>query len=77
VLANRLDNFLLEYFDSTGTQLDVTTTPEAVRNAWKVRITVGVILPAVGAPESPGHQPESTINLVSDVVLRNASQITF
>jgi hypothetical protein len=55
----------------------VTTTPEAVRNAWKVRITVGVILPAVGAPESPGHQPESTINLVSDVVLRNASQITF
>jgi type II secretory pathway pseudopilin PulG len=77
VLANRLDSFLLEYFDSTGTQLDVTTTPDAVRNAWKVRITVGVVLPAVGAPESPGHQPESTINLVSDVVLRNASQITF
>jgi type II secretory pathway pseudopilin PulG len=77
VLANRLDNFLLEYFDSAGNQLDVTTTPDAVRNAWKVRITVGVVLPAVGAPESAGYQPESTINLVSDVVLRNASQITF
>lgn len=77
VLANRLDNFLLEYFDSVGNQLDVATTPAAVRDAWKVRITVGVILPAVGAPESPGYQPESTINLVSEVVLRNASQITF
>ena len=77
VLANRLDSFLLEYFDSAGNQLDVTTTPDTVRNAWKVRITVGVILPAVGAPESAGYQPESTINLVSDVVLRNASQITF
>lgn len=77
VLANRLDSFILEYFNSAGTQLDVTTTPAAVRDAWRVRITVGVILPAVGAPESPGYQPESTINLVSEVVLRNASQITF
>jgi type II secretory pathway pseudopilin PulG len=77
VLANRLDGFLLEYFDSAGNQLDVTTTPSAVINAWKIRITVGVVLPAEGAPESPGYQPESTINLVSDVVLRNASQITY
>ena len=77
VLANRLDSFLLEYFDSAGNQLDVATTPSAVINAWRVRITVGVVLPAVGAPEAAGHQPESTINLVSDVVLRNASQITY
>lgn len=77
VLANRLDSFLLQYFDSTGTELDVATTPDAVINAWKVRITVGVILPAEGRPESPGYQPESVINLVSDVVLRNSSQITF
>jgi prepilin-type N-terminal cleavage/methylation domain-containing protein len=77
VLANRLDSFQLEYFDSTGTQLDVVTTPSAVITAWKVRVTVGVILPAEGQPNSPGYQPQSTINLVSDVVLRNASQITF
>lgn len=77
VLANRLDSFQLEYFDSTGTQLDVVTTPSAVINTWKVRVTVGVILPAEGQPNSPGYQPQSTINLVSDVVLRNASQITF
>lgn len=77
VLANRLDSFRLQYFDSSGTELDVATTPSAVISAWKVRITVGVVLPAQGQPGSPGYQPESTIDLVSDVVLRNASQITF
>lgn len=77
VLANRLDNFQLEYFDSNGNAIDVVTDPEASRNAWKIRITVGVVLPAEGQPGSPGYQPESTISLVSDVVLRNSSQITF
>ena len=77
VLANRLDSFQLQYFNSVGTELDVTTDPTAVINAWKVRVTVGVRLPAQGQPGSPGYQPESAINLVSDIVLRNASQITF
>ena len=77
VLANRLDSFSLQYFDSSGNQLDVVTTPSAVISAWRVRLTVGVILPAEGQPGSPGHQPETTLNLVSDVVLRNASQITY
>jgi len=77
VLANRLDSFSLQYFDSSGNQLDVATTPLAVASAWRVRLTVGVILPAEGRPGSPGYQPETTLNLVSDVVLRNASQITY
>jgi len=78
VLANRLDSFSLQYFDSAGNEiLDAATNPAALISAWKVRLTVGVILPAEGAPESPGYQPETTINLVSDVVLRNASQITY
>jgi type II secretory pathway pseudopilin PulG len=77
VLANRLDSFQLQYFDSTGNQLDVTTDPSSVANAWRVRLTVGVILPAEGQPNSPGYEPQTTINLVSDVVLRNSSQITF
>ena len=77
VLANRLDSFQLQYFDSSNTELDVVANPLAVASAWKVRITVGVILPAEGQPNSPGYQPQSTIDLVSDVVLRNASQITF
>jgi type II secretory pathway pseudopilin PulG len=77
VLANRLDSFQIQYFDSAGNVLDVATTPDLSRNAWRVRLTVGVILPAEGEFGSPGYQPESTINLVSDVVLRNASQITY
>lgn len=77
VLANRLDSFRLQYFDSTGTELDVEADPFNVRNARKVRITVGVILPPQGTPGSPGYQPQSTIDLVTDTVLRNASQITF
>jgi type II secretory pathway pseudopilin PulG len=77
VLANRLDSFSLQYFDSSGNQLDVATTPSAVVGAWRVRLTVGVILPAEGRPGSPGYQPQTTLNLVSDVVLRNASQITY
>jgi prepilin-type N-terminal cleavage/methylation domain-containing protein len=77
VLANRLDSFQLQYFDNAGNELNVTADPSAVINTWKVRLTVGVVLPAEGQPESPGYQPQTTINLVSDVVLRNASQITF
>lgn len=77
VLANRLDSFQLKYYDSTGTELDVLADPLNASLAWKVRITVGVVLPAEGQPGSPGYQPQSTINLISDVVLRNASQITY
>lgn len=77
VLANRLDTFSLQYYGSDGTELDVVTEPLNSSLAWKIRITVGVSLPAQGVPGSPGYQPESTINLISDVVLRNASQITY
>jgi len=77
VLANRLDAFNLQFFDASGSTLDVTANPDAVISARKVRITVGVVLPAEGQPGSPGYQPPSSINLVSDVVLRNTSQITY
>jgi prepilin-type N-terminal cleavage/methylation domain-containing protein len=77
VLANRIDSFELRYFDSAGTELDVATTPGAVINAWRVRITIGVTIPAEGQPGSDGYQPPSSIQLVSDVVLRNASQVTY
>ena len=77
VLANRIDSFQLNYFDANGTELNVASTPASVSNAWKIRITIGVNLPAEGAPNSPGYQPPSTVQLVSDVVLRNASQLTY
>jgi prepilin-type N-terminal cleavage/methylation domain-containing protein len=77
VLANRIDGFDLTFFDSAGNTLDVTADPNAVINAWRVRITITVNLPAVGVPNSEGYQPPSSIQLVSDVVLRNASQVTY
>jgi type II secretory pathway pseudopilin PulG len=77
VLANRLDSFQLQYFDGSGNQLDLATNPDDAQIAWKIRLTVGVILPAEGVPGSPGYHPQSTINLISDVVLRNTAQITY
>lgn len=77
VLANRLDSFRLTFFDGDGNEIDITTNPLNVRDAWKVRIAVGVVLPEDGTFGSPGYQRESTVDLVSDVVLRNTSQITY
>lgn len=77
VLANRIDNFDLSFFDSAGNVLNVSADPNAVISAWRVRITVAVTLPAEGTFGSPGYQPPSSIQLVSDVVLRNASQVTY
>jgi type II secretory pathway pseudopilin PulG len=75
VLANRLDFFNLDFFDGNGAPI-VANTP-AVVNAWKVRITVGVVLPEDGIKNTPGYQPPSSVRLISDVVLRNASQTTY
>lgn len=77
VLANRLDKFELTYYDMNGNTLNVAANPDNVRSAWKIMIEVGVTLPAVGPFGSPGYQPERPMNLRSDVVLRNASQITY
>jgi len=76
VLANRLNLFRLDYFDSSGAPIDLAN-PANLANVWKVRIRVGVTLPEDGRRGSPGYQPESSIELRSDVVLRNDSQITY
>jgi type II secretory pathway pseudopilin PulG len=77
VLANRLDTFALTYYDVDGNTVDVTTSTANIVKVWKVMINVGVTLPAIGTAGSPGYQPERPLNLRSEVVLRNASQITY
>jgi prepilin-type N-terminal cleavage/methylation domain-containing protein len=77
VLANRLDTFAIQYFDGNGNVLDLVTNPGDAQLAWKIRLTVGVVLPAEGVPGGPGYQPETSMNLISDVVLRNTVQITY
>ena len=81
VLANRVDTLNIRYFPAkisytaTSTNCDITTTsPEVTQKSDTkyVVISVCVELPARGAPGSPGYQPVSRVQLVSDVYLRNA-----
>jgi len=88
VLANRLDAFNVQFFDRktdyttrrnecdvVSTTVGATEINPAVDGAQNVRyivLSLCVIHPEVGTPGSPGHQPESQTQLVSDVVLRNS-----
>ena len=74
VLANRVDDLDIIYWGPGNTPLDVSADPSLVVNAVGVRITVSVDLPAVGTPGSPGYQPATTMDLTSDVALRNKTQ---
>ena len=74
VLANRIDSLAIIYWGPANTPLDVAADPSQVANAVGLRLTVTVNLPAVGAPRSPGYQPATTIQLTSDVALRNKSE---
>ena len=50
-----------------------TTETEVTPGSAKfVVIAVGVTLPAVGSPGTNGYQPQTQIQLTSDVVLRNS-----
>jgi prepilin-type N-terminal cleavage/methylation domain-containing protein len=71
VLANRLDTLTITYWSVTNAQLDVAADPSQVANAVALTLTVTTILPAVGVQGSPGYQPGTTIQLSSDVTLRN------
>lgn len=70
VLANRLDTLSITYWSVTNS----TLAPSQVANAVALTITVSTLLPAVGVHGSPGHQPETTIQLTSDVALRNKQE---
>lgn len=74
VLANRVDRLDLVYLGPGNTVLDVGADPSQVANAVGLRIKVSVDLPAVGAPGAPGYQPPTTIELESDVALRNKNE---
>src|SRR4029079_472674 len=41
-------------------------------DAKYVVIAVGVVLPTIGRPGSPGYQAQSEVELTSDVTLRNS-----
>jgi type II secretory pathway pseudopilin PulG len=71
VLANRVDSLAFTYMDGSGTALADQTD---VASAAMVRITVSVDLPEVGTKGVAGFQPKTTIDLTSDVALRNKKE---
>jgi len=80
VLANRVDALRIRYYPakvsySLGSNCDISTASSEVTQKSDTKyivISVCVELAARGAPGSPGYQPASRVQLVSDVYLRNA-----
>jgi len=80
VLANRVDSLKIRYYPAKvdytlGSNCDISTTSAEVTQKSDTKyivISVCVELVARGAPGSPGYQPASRVQLVSDVYLRNA-----
>jgi hypothetical protein len=69
-LADRVDALQIDYLDEDGAAV-------AAAAAVKVRVTIGVLLPQVGTPGSPGYQPASRTQVRSEVALRNGSLTTY
>lgn len=74
VLANRIDSLAITYWSAANTPIDIAGDPSQIANAVGIRITVSANLTAVGTPGAPGYQPATTIQLISDVALRNKSE---
>jgi len=81
VLANRVDTLNIRYYPAkisytaSGENCDISTTSPEVTlksDTKYIVISVCVELLARGAQGSPGYQPASRVQLVSDVYLRNA-----
>ena len=90
VLANRLDSLHIHYFSQRVTYSTVMTSGISgcdITGASAVEVTPDlakyiviaacVQQPAVGAPGSPGYQPQTNTLLVSDVVLRNNNLVAY
>ena len=85
VLANRVDSLKIRYYPAKvnytlTSNCDIATaSPEvALKSDTKyIVMSVCVELTARGTPGSPGYQPASRVQLVSDVYLRNADIVNY
>ena len=82
VLANRIDNMTVHYFDRKVTYTaaagaddisDLSAPEVAKENAKYIVIAIAVTLDEVGTEGSPGYHKKYSTLLCSDVVLRNSS----
>ncbi|HEV2763598.1 MAG TPA: type II secretion system protein [Pyrinomonadaceae bacterium] len=72
VLANRIDSVQFQYGTSAGVWSSTASSATVA-----VRVLVTVTLDSIGTPGAPGYQPESSTQLSSEVVLRNAMLTSF
>jgi len=85
VLANRVDSLKIRYYPTKVSytlsgNCDIATATAEVTQKSDTRyivMSVCVELTARGAPGSPGYQPASRVQLVSDVYLRNADIVNY
>ena len=85
VLANRVDALRIRYYPAKinytlTSNCDISTTSSEVTQKSDTKyivISVCVELTARGQPGSPGYQPASRVQLVSDVYLRNADVVNY
>lgn len=91
VLANRVDSLKLRYYADKVTysngNCDIANVRDSFGNpvgevaqksgAKYIVLSICVTLPAVSTPGSPGYQPPSQVQLVSDVALRNSDLFNF
>jgi len=86
VLANRVDALKFRYYADkvtyTASNCDISNVLDSFGNpvgevqkpaAKYVVLSICVNLPAVSTPGAPGYQPSSSVQLVSDIALRNSS----
>ena len=86
ILANRVDSLRIRYYADkvayTASNCDIATSGGAAEVTQKgearyIVIALCVQLPAVGKPGSTGYQPASSVQLTSDVTLRNANLLHY
>jgi prepilin-type N-terminal cleavage/methylation domain-containing protein len=84
VLANRVDAMVIRYYaekvDYTSGNCTINTSATEVTDKTKTKyivLLVCVQLPQVGTLGSPGFQPATNVQLVSDVSLRNSDLVRY
>ncbi len=84
VLANRVDALVIHYFadkvDYTSGICDINTNTADITDKTQAKyivIIACVQLPAIGTPNSSGYQPISSVQLISDVSLRNSDLLHY
>jgi type II secretory pathway pseudopilin PulG len=84
ILANRVDSLVIRYYadkvDYTSGACDINTAAAEVSDKSQAKyivIVACVQLPAVGKPGSSGYQPVSSVQLISDVMLRNSDLVRY